>query len=150
MNGDSGKSLWYHGGGFTPVTRLRYIPLLIPTLALAQSLDFDLYRATVEPIFLKKREGHARCVSCHVAALSRFQLQMLADGQTQWTPEQSRQNFQIVSTLVNLKNVQESPLLKHPLAESAGGDKAHSGGEQFKSKTDPDWKLIETWIKATH
>ena len=32
-----------------------------------QSLDFDYYKTRVEPIFLKKRPGHARCVVCHAA-----------------------------------------------------------------------------------
>src|SRR4249919_2597457 len=99
---------------------------LVPTLVLAQTLDFEMYRTQVEPIFLKKRPTHARCVSCHVAALSRFQLQMLPDGQTSWTPQQSRLNFQVVSQLVDFKDVLASPILKHPLAEEAGGDKAHS------------------------
>jgi len=120
----------------------------LPTLAAAQTLDFELYRATVEPIFLKKRPTHARCVSCHVAALSRFQLQMLDDGKSEWNLDQSRKNFQAVSQLVNFKDVLASPILKHPLAEDAGGDKAHSGGEQFKTRDDPDWKTIEAWIRA--
>ena len=33
--------------------------------AAAQSLDFATYRTKVEPIFSKKREGHARCIVCH-------------------------------------------------------------------------------------
>lgn len=119
----------------------------IPALALAQALDFEVYRTQVEPIFLKKRPTHARCVSCHVAALSRFQLQMLAEGQTTWTPEQTRLNFQAVSQLVNFADVLASPILKHPLAEEAGGDKSHSGGQQFKTRNDPDWKIIEAWIR---
>ena len=127
---------------------LRWLLVLLPTLAAAQTLDFELYRATVEPIFLKKRPTHARCVSCHVAALSRFQLQMLDDGKSEWNLDQSRKNFQAVSQLVNFKDVLASPILKHPLAEDAGGDKAHSGGEQFKTRDDPDWKTIEAWIRA--
>ena len=33
-------------------------------------------------------------------------------------------------------------ILTHPLAPEAGGDAFHSGGRQFASKNDPDWKLI--------
>jgi len=121
--------------------------IVVPAL-LGQALDFETYRSQVEPIFLKKRPGHARCVSCHVAALSRFQLQTLGDGQTAWTPEQSRLNFEGVSQLVNFTDILASPLLKHPLAEEAGGDKAHSGGQQFKTREDRDWKAIEAWIRA--
>ena len=39
-------------------------------------LDYDFYRAKVEPLFLEKRPGHARCVTCHAgsATLSRYWL----------------------------------------------------------------------------
>ncbi len=127
---------------------MRLFALFFPALLAAQTLDFEIYRAQVEPIFLKKRPTHARCVSCHVAALSRFHLEPLDEGKTSWTAEQTRTNFAAVSQLVNLKEVLASPILKHPLAESAGGDKAHSGGEQFKTRDDPDWKTIEAWIRS--
>ena len=29
------------------------------------ALDYDFYKARVQPLFLEKREGHARCVTCH-------------------------------------------------------------------------------------
>ena len=44
----------------------------------AQSLDFATYRAKVEPVFLKKREGHARCIVCHAGAANSFHLEPLA------------------------------------------------------------------------
>jgi len=121
--------------------------LLAGTLA-AQTLDFETYRAKVEPIFLKKRPTHARCIVCHDNARTSFRLQPLADGQTAWTLEQSRQNFENVQRLVNLANPMASPLLKHPLAEDAGGDDFHSGGRQFASQDDPDWKAIADWVRA--
>ena len=114
----------------------------------AQSLDFATYRAKVEPIFLKKREGHARCVVCHAGAGNAFRLQPLAPGATTWTEEQSRQNFEAVSKLVRSANLLSSPILKHPLAEDAGGDIFHSGGRQFLSQNDPDWKAIADWARA--
>ncbi|MGH9388141.1 MAG: hypothetical protein ACRD1Z_00890, partial [Vicinamibacteria bacterium] len=33
--------------------------------AAARGLDFETFRARVEPIFLQKRAGRARCVVCH-------------------------------------------------------------------------------------
>jgi len=51
----------------------------------AQSLDYATFRAKVEPIFLKKREGHARCVVCHAGAGNAFRLQPLAPGATTCT-----------------------------------------------------------------
>jgi hypothetical protein len=117
-------------------------------LAVAQSLDYETYKKTVEPIFAKKRVGHARCVACHSASNNAFRLQPLAEGGS-WTEEQSRRNFESVSILVNKANPKASLLLKHPLAHEAGGDEFHSGGRQFLSKDDPDWKAIALWAGVT-
>ena len=29
------------------------------------SLDYEFFKTKVQPIFLTKRDGHARCVACH-------------------------------------------------------------------------------------
>lgn len=128
----------------------KFLPLAIlaaGTLA-AQSLDFEIYRTRVEPIFLKKRAGHARCVVCHSANNSAFRLQALPEGVTAWTLEQSKQNFESVSRLVKPGDPAGSRLLKHPLAEDAGGDEFHGGGQQFKSQSDPDWQTIADWVRG--
>jgi hypothetical protein len=39
-----------------------------------------------------------------------------------------------------------SVLLLHPLAKDAGGHEFHSGGRQFASKDDPDWKTLSNWV----
>jgi hypothetical protein len=39
--------------------------------AAESELDFEIYRSQVEPVFLKRREGIARCYQCHVEANSR-------------------------------------------------------------------------------
>jgi len=31
----------------------------------ASALDYDYFKTKVQPIFLARREGHTRCVSCH-------------------------------------------------------------------------------------
>jgi hypothetical protein len=129
------------------LTRLALIATIasIAPLAMGQSLDYDTYKKTVEPIFTKKRAGHARCVACHSASNNLFKLQPLAEGSS-WTDEQSRKNFESVSKLVNLAKPDSSLILMHPLAQDAGGDEFHSGGRQFLSKDDPDWKAIAAWI----
>lgn len=120
----------------------------VAQLAIAQTLDYEVFKTTVEPVFAKKRPGHARCVACHSAANNAFKLQPLSEGAT-WTEEQSRRNFESVSKLVNKTNPKASLILMHPLAHEAGGDEFHSGGRQFLSKDDPDWKAIAAWIGVT-
>jgi hypothetical protein len=114
----------------------------------AQSLDFTVYKTRVEPIFLKKRPGHARCVVCHADSATAFRLEPLLPGRATWTEEQSRRNFQFVSRLVTPGDPASSRLLIHPLSPDAGGDKFHSGGRQFASRNDADWQVIADWVRA--
>jgi hypothetical protein len=124
------------------------VALLMTTAVFAADLDFETYRSQVEPIFLKKRPGHARCIVCHEANSSAFHLEALAPGATAWTEEQSRRNFANVSRLVVPGNPAASKLLLHPLSPDAGGDYFHSGGRQFASKQDAEWKTIAAWVSA--
>jgi hypothetical protein len=116
-----------------------------PTSAAEQSLVYEAYKTSVEPIFLKKRAGHARCVVCHTESNNAFRLQKLTPGSTSWTEEQSRRNFEMVSKLVVLSDPLSSRLLLAPLAPEAGGAAYHSGGRQFSSKNDPDWEILAQW-----
>src|SRR5262245_36083868 len=114
----------------------------------APTLDYDFFRQRVEPVFLQKRPGLTRCVVCHAESNNAFRLEKLAPGARAWTEEQSRRNFEMVSKLVNPGNPETSRLLTHPLAPEAGGGAYHSGGRQFKSKDDPEWKLLAEWING--
>src|SRR5216684_2137718 len=67
----------------------------------AAALDYDYFKAKVQPIFLTKRPGHARCVMCHAEANNMLKLQKLPEGQAAWTEEQTRKNFETVSKIVN-------------------------------------------------
>ena len=109
--------------------------------------DFEFYKTRVEPIFLKHRETHGRCVTCHAGRGSALALQPLARGSATWTEEQSRRNYEVVSQLVSPGEPMSSPLLLHPLAPEAGGDLYHSGGHQFASQNDPDWQTIAEWAR---
>src|SRR5215472_16157067 len=111
-------------------------------------LDFEAFKNTVQPIFLKERPGHARCYGCHTASNRVFHLATLSPGLSDWTEEQSRQNFKSASQLVSPGQPLQSRLLMHPLAPEAGGDAFHSGGRQFASQEDPDWQTIANWVRA--
>jgi len=112
----------------------------------APGLDYEFFKAKVEPIFLKERPPHEPCYNCHEGANNFLHLEPLAEGQAFWTDEQSRKNFESISRLVTPANRAQSRLLIHPLAPEAGGDLFHSGGRQFESKDDPDYKILMQWV----
>ena len=119
----------------------------------APSLDFEFFKTRVEPIFLEKRPGHARCYVCHapsgIGYRSALKLQALSPGSATWTEEQSRRNFEVVSRLVVPGDPTGSRLLIHPLVEPPGPRvDIHSGGEQFASQNDPDWQTLADWVRG--
>ena len=112
------------------------------------TLDFAYFRANVEPVLLKKREGHARCYTCHAESNNAFRLEKLAPDAKVWSEEQSRRNFTSASALVVAGKPAESRLLLQPLAPERGGNIFHSGGRQFASRNDPDWKALARWVSG--
>ena len=134
--------------GAMSIVRWLAISVMWTACAGAQTLDFDVFKSRVEPVFLQKRPGHARCVSCHVDAATAFRLQKLPPGTAMWTEEQSRKNFDVAIRLVKPGDPAGSRLLHHPLAPNAGGDVFHGGGHQFASTEDPEYKAIADWIRG--
>ena len=107
------------------------------------SLDYEYFKTKVQPIFLTKRPGHARCISCHGSGTP-LRLQPLAPGAASWTDEESQKNFQVIRRVASAGV--KSRLITHPLDESAGGDFFHSGGKHFTSQNDPEWKVLQTFV----
>src|SRR2546425_8462694 len=118
------------------------------------ALSFEFYRTHVEPIFLARRAGHARCYACHALgagegnAPAAMRLEILSPGSTTWSEEQSRKNFEAVRKKVFTGNPFSSPLLIHPLRYESGGDQWHGGGAQFTSPNDPEWQTIAAWVQG--
>ena len=118
------------------------------------SLDYELFKTRVEPIFLARRPGHARCYACHALgagegnAPNAMRLQLLSPGSTTWNEDQSRKNFEAVRQKVVPGNPVASPLLIHPLRYEAGGDQWHGGGAQFTSANEPEWQTIAAWVQG--
>jgi hypothetical protein len=109
------------------------------------TLDFEFFKTKVEPIFLAKRDGHTRCVSCHSKGTP-MRLQQLSPGATAWNEEQSRKNFQVVASKVIPRNLSQSRLLVHPLLAAGGGDFYHSGGKHWNSFLNPEWQILANWV----
>jgi hypothetical protein len=120
-----------------------------PSSTASRTLDFELYRSRVEPIFLKLRAGGAgSCFACHSRINSRLRLRPLPPGAASWSEEQSRLNFEVVARLVAPGEPLKSRLLLHPLAMEAGGDAFHTGGKLWQSQEDPEWQTLADWVKT--
>jgi hypothetical protein len=111
------------------------------------SLDFDVYKAKVEPLFLEKRPGHARCVVCHSTGTA-FRLQQLTSGEKAWSEDQSRKNFDMLARFVVPGVPAKSRLLLMPLAHEAGGVEFHPGGKHWESQDNPEWKALADWVRG--
>jgi hypothetical protein len=131
------------------------LPMLVAQLIALQSgsepapkpsLDFAFFRDRVQPIFLNKRPGHARCIACHETGAPR--LQALSPGATTWNEEQSHKNFDAWKAVVVVGKPLASPLLLHPLAKDAGGDHFHGGGKHWKSQDDAEWQILAAWVRG--
>ena len=107
------------------------------------SLNYEFFKTKVQPIFLFKRPGHARCIACHGSGTP-LRLQPLSPGSTTWNEEESRKNFEAIQRVAvsGLK----SRLLVHPLDEQAGGDFYHSGGKHFSSQNDAEWQILKAFV----
>ena len=112
----------------------------------APTLDYTFFKEQVQPIFLKKRPGHARCITCHEHGSP--PLQPLTAGANNWNEEQSRKNFDIWKQFVVPGEPLKSPLLTHPLARAAGGDHFHAGGKHWQSQNDPEWQILAAWVRG--
>ena len=116
--------------------------------AAESALDYEFFKARVEPIFLKKRPDHVRCYVCHSESNNAFKLEKLPEGKKFWSEEQSRRQFEAISRLVVPGAPDKSLILLRPLAPEHGGYAYHSGGRQFKSRNDPEWKTIAAWVNG--
>ena len=112
--------------------------------AASGSLNFEFFKTKVQPIFLAKRPGHARCIACHSSGTP-LRLQPLAPGSTTWTDEESQKNFVAVQRVAAAGNL-KSRLLMHPLAEEAGGDFFHNGGKHWTSQDDMEWQTLKAFV----
>jgi hypothetical protein len=107
------------------------------------TLDYEFFKARVQPIFLAKRPGHARCIACHGSGTP-LRLQPLSPGTTTWNEEESRKNFEAVQRVARAGL--KSRLLMHPLDEQAGGDFYHNGGKHWSSQNDAEWQTLKAWV----
>ena len=129
--------------------RILFLTVLLvqrPAASPAPVLDYAFFRNEVQPIFLKKRPGHARCITCHQHGSP--PLQPLSPGASRWDEAQSRKNFEVWKLFVTPGQPMKSRMLLHPLAREAGGDRFHAGGKHFLSQNDPEWQILAAWVNG--
>jgi len=118
-----------------------------PAPPATSSLDYEFFKTRVQPIFLAKREGHARCYSCHSQGTT-MRLQPLSAGSTAWSEEESRKNFEAVVKMVVPGDPMKSQLLVHPLTQDAGGTLFHNGGKHWSSQNNTEWQVLSSWVRG--
>lgn len=132
---------------FSIFSRALLLILAAATLfAQEPALDYVFFKEQVQPIFLAKRNGHARCVTCHTHRSP--PLQELSPGAETWNDEQSRLNFAAWSQFVVPGKPTESRMLLHPLSAEAGGDVFHAGGKHWATQGDPEWQTLASWVRG--
>lgn len=130
------------------------VPAAQATAEAAPPVDYEFFKTRVQPVFLTRRPGHARCYSCHALgagegnAPNAMRLQPLSPGSPTWNEEESRKNFEAVLRKVVPGNPLASSLLLHPLRFEAGGNVWHGGGAQFTSPNDPEWQIFAAWVRG--
>lgn len=117
----------------------RYIPPAEPTL------DFAFFRACVQQVFAKPREGHIRCSNCHNAGIIGFAAPP-GDGRDSWNDAEANRAFQLISRVIVPGDPDHSRFLLKPLHPDAGGSYAHNGVRRWQSRTDPEYRMLAEWI----
>ncbi len=135
---------WLYTESRMTITRIPGLAVLSALCASGASLDYAFFKERVQPIFLAKRPGHARCVTCHSHGAP--PLPAPAGNAATWNEEQSRANFAVWKQFVTPGAPLKSKLLLHPLAKEAGGDVFHAGGKHWKSQSDPEWRTLAAWV----
>ena len=110
-------------------------------------LDYDVFKAKVQPILTAPRAGNARCSAWHTRGAGGY-LEPMPPGSTAYTEDQSRRNFERVSRLVVPGEPLKSILLTNPLATDAGGSAWHEGGKHWMSQNDPEWQTLAAWVST--
>jgi hypothetical protein len=109
-------------------------------------LDFDFFRACVQPVFATPREGHIKCSNCHAGGLIGF-APVPENGKT-WNDQEARRAFSTITRLVVPGNPEQSRFLLKPLHPDGGGSYTHNGPRRWPSRTDPEWQMLAQWVRG--
>ena len=99
----------------------------------APDVDYEFFRACVQPVFFQVTPGGLSCANCHSLEF------------TQTDPEES---WNAVQRLIEPGRPTESRLLMHALHPDGGGDYVHNGVRRWLSREDPEWQMLAAWVNG--
>jgi cytochrome c5 len=110
------------------------------------SIDFEFFRACVQPVFANPRDGHIKCSNCHAGGLIGF-APAPQDGKT-WNDQEARRAFSTITRLILPGNPEQSRFLLKPLHPDGGGSYTHNGPRRWQTRQDPEWQMLAGWVRG--
>ena len=118
----------------------KYVPAPEP------ALDFEFFRACVQPVFSTPLEGHIRCSNCHASGMIGFA--PVPQANSTWSDQEAKRAFQVLSRLIIAGNPEQSRFLLKPLHPDGGGSYTHNGPRRWQSRNDPEWRMLAQWVRG--
>ena len=109
-------------------------------------IDFEFFRACVQPVFANPREGHIKCSNCHAEGIIGF-APVPENGST-WTEQEAKRAFSTITRLILPGNPEQSRFLLKPLHPDGGGSYTHNGPRRWQSRKDPEWQMLAGWVRG--
>jgi cytochrome c5 len=147
--GHTGGSFWKSRTDPEYVAILNWISSLPADRYVAKAdapLDFDFFRACVQPVFANPREGHIKCSNCHNAGIIGF-APPPQDGKA-WNDQEAKRAFSTISRLIIPGNPEQSRFMLKPLHPDGGGSYTHNGPRRWQSRKDPEWQMLAGWVRG--
>jgi hypothetical protein len=146
--GHTGGTYWNSRTDAEYVALLQWIRSLPNTYvpATEPALDFEFFRACVQPVFATPREGHIRCSNCHASGMMGFAPVPAKGGS--WTEQEAKRAFQTLSRLIIPGNPEQSRFLLKPLHPDGGGSYTHNGPRRWQSRDDAEWRMLAEWVRG--
>ncbi len=110
------------------------------------ALDFEFFKACVQPVFATPRDGHIRCSNCHAGGMMGFAPVPQTGGA--WSDQEAKRAFQVLSRLIIPGNPEQSRFLLKPLHPDGGGSYTHNGPRRWLTRDDPEWRMLAEWVRS--
>ena len=105
-------------------------------------IDFEFFRACVQPVFANPREGHIKCSNCHAEGIIGF-APVPENGST-WSEQEAKRAFSTITRLILPGNPEQSRFLLKPLHPDGGGSTrttVHDAGSRGRIPSGRCWPV---------